>query len=534
MDSKAIENVDSKAEFRKPLNDSCKRKYRRRSSLSGSSSSSDGSQRDRSSSPVPSKKDTAKVAEDKRKRDDGRGLERDYGRSQSYRSSELYKHSDQQSSRSYKRHDDHHRWDKHVDDYDRGPSKSSYRSVRDSQDYHSLHSSRRERYHHESKDYPNDMEIYSRKKSDGSGHRSRDKDSSERAGSGRRHANSEDRNRFKDKDRQGDGRDYEVGKTERQRSSGDHKSNHSSIYDEPKGQRNDSSSRRDNSVHHWKEAPQRDVKGLDCETTSEENMGHDYRDNFKEQSHGKPVEHAISDGTKAVTSNDQDSLAKKPKIFSHDVSVSGADGTSEQSYVTDSDIDAAKIAAMRAAELVNKNLVGTGYMSADQKKKLLWGNKKNTTVEESSHRWDTANFGDRERQEKFNKLMSLRLHWCLWPIVGRERRSNSGKPARQPRCGEAAGTTSAGIGEAIHCRAASEGWPDCWTWSLKAFFIYLSTDIKVLFHIVLYSADVFFSKTKFYCMAICWPVRTTMEIVRYVFFCETNFYRSEICFDHEY
>lgn len=31
---------------------------------------------------------------------------------------------------------------------------------------------------------------------------------------------------------------------------------------------------------------------------------------------------------------------------------------------------------------VNKNLVGTGYMSTDQKKKLLWGSKKNTTSEE--------------------------------------------------------------------------------------------------------------------------------------------------------
>lgn len=86
-------------------------------------------------------------------------------------------------------------------------------------------------------------------------------------------------------------------------------------------------------------------------------------------------------------------------------------------------------------------------MSTDQKKKLLWGNKKSTTAEEvfpsllylndlldplcyllfvsfsfllfalhflnilgnnffqSGHRWDTALFGDRDRQEKFNKLM---------------------------------------------------------------------------------------------------------------------------------
>ncbi|GMP97818.1 hypothetical protein CsSME_00045925 [Camellia sinensis var. sinensis] len=63
------------------------------------------------------------------------------------------------------------------------------------------------------------------------------------------------------------------------------------------------------------------------------------------------------------------------------------------------------------------NLIGTGYMSTDQKKKLLWGNKKSTTAEELvlvafgapkrffGHHWDTALFSDRERQEKFNKLM---------------------------------------------------------------------------------------------------------------------------------
>jgi len=31
---------------------------------------------------------------------------------------------------------------------------------------------------------------------------------------------------------------------------------------------------------------------------------------------------------------------------------------------------------------VNQNLVGTGFMTADQKKKLLWGSKKNSNAEE--------------------------------------------------------------------------------------------------------------------------------------------------------
>lgn len=42
MDSNARESSDTKAEFRKPSNDATNRKYRRRSPVGGSSSSSDG------------------------------------------------------------------------------------------------------------------------------------------------------------------------------------------------------------------------------------------------------------------------------------------------------------------------------------------------------------------------------------------------------------------------------------------------------------------------------------------------------------
>ncbi|KAE8779448.1 dentin matrix acidic phosphoprotein 1 [Hordeum vulgare] len=75
------------------------------------------------------------------------------------------------------------------------------------------------------------------------------------------------------------------------------------------------------------------------------------------------------------------------------------------------DLNAAKVAAMKAAELVNKNIVGfgvgTGRLSTDQKKKLLWGNKKSNPPETSTH-WDSNLFSDRERQEKFNKLMGVK------------------------------------------------------------------------------------------------------------------------------
>ncbi|XP_064939112.1 uncharacterized protein LOC135593180 isoform X2 [Musa acuminata AAA Group] len=60
---------------------------------------------------------------------------------------------------------------------------------------------------------------------------------------------------------------------------------------------------------------------------------------------------------------------------------------------------------------VNRSLVGfggVGFLSTDQKKKLLWGNKKNNPTEESSSRWDLHLFQDLERQEKFNRLMGVK------------------------------------------------------------------------------------------------------------------------------
>ncbi|KAK8443661.1 hypothetical protein SEVIR_9G009500v4 [Setaria viridis] len=78
----------------------------------------------------------------------------------------------------------------------------------------------------------------------------------------------------------------------------------------------------------------------------------------------------------------------------------------------DDGVNAAKVAAMKAAELVNRNIAafgaGTGRLSTDQKKKLLWGNKKSSPSEETSNRWDLNLFSDRERQEKFNKLMGVK------------------------------------------------------------------------------------------------------------------------------
>ncbi|KAF7015190.1 hypothetical protein CFC21_029090 [Triticum aestivum] len=139
---------------------------------------------------------------------------------------------------------------------------------------------------------------------------------------------------------------------------------------------------------------------------------------------------------------------------------------------TMNDLNAAKVAAMKAAESVKKNIlgfgVGTGRLSTDQKKKLLWGNKKSNPTETSTH-WDSNLFSDRERQEKFNKLMSLRVPWWLWPIVGCEEQCLC-LGSREQGCqqgGRSGGSQETGgarhrSGETLRSRPAPEGWPNCW------------------------------------------------------------------------
>ncbi|CAA0386845.1 unnamed protein product [Arabidopsis thaliana] len=119
-----------------------------------------------------------------------------------------------------------------------------------------------------------------------------------------------------------------------------------------------------------------------------------------------------SDG-KCLATEDRDTHSKKLKGFISDKFTTGNTNEEKQTSIlkpSTGDVDAAKVAAMQAAELVNKNLVGTGYLTTDQKKKLLWGKKKSTASEESAHRWDNASalIGDPERQEKFNKLMGVK------------------------------------------------------------------------------------------------------------------------------
>lgn len=72
-----------------------------------------------------------------------------------------------------------------------------------------------------------------------------------------------------------------------------------------------------------------------------------------------------------------------------------------------SDPEVATMAAMKAAALVNINL--GGIKSVDEKKKMLWRSKNQESAAVSgTNRWDTVQFADQERREKFNKLMGVK------------------------------------------------------------------------------------------------------------------------------
>ncbi|KAJ4706666.1 arginine/serine-rich coiled-coil protein 2 isoform X2 [Melia azedarach] len=427
----------TKAAFRKPLNDAANRKYRRRSPANGSSSSDESPKRDHSSSLILSREDSAKVSElQQRRKDDERELDRDSARSYHGRGGDLYRHSDRHSSRSshgYSRHDDYVRHEKYVNDEDRNYQRLSSRSGRESKA--STHSdyARQDTERSRSKDYlSTDKSLHDRY--DVTGHRVKDKEresyperqkykdkdsSSDRAGSGRRHtsSNSEETDREWHK-RDRDGRDE---KRDYRRSSGDYRNDHTVTCEESRGRRSESSGK-DYGGYRLKEACRSDPREMDDQKLAkEEKKRYDdietTRDKDRYYRADKPdfvTEKQETPTKKQKVSNwdkGADYAAEKTSSSSLQAQNIAGNEAFEQAQANDSvanDLDAAKVAAMKAAELVNQNLVGGGYMSTDQKKKLLWGSKKSTTAEESGHRWDTTLFGDRDRQDKFNKLMGVK------------------------------------------------------------------------------------------------------------------------------
>ncbi|VAI07816.1 unnamed protein product [Triticum turgidum subsp. durum] len=74
-------------------------------------------------------------------------------------------------------------------------------------------------------------------------------------------------------------------------------------------------------------------------------------------------------------------------------------------------LNAAKVAAMKAAELVNKNIVGFGLLLSIPlllHTILLQHIFTFVLMLQTSTHWDSNLFSDRERQEKFNKLMGVK------------------------------------------------------------------------------------------------------------------------------
>ncbi|KAF7804002.1 arginine/serine-rich coiled-coil protein 2 isoform X1 [Senna tora] len=397
LQSSPQDNTDTKNAFRKPSSDAAHRNYRRRSPADGLPSSDGSPKRERSPSPKSSREDSVRVSDYYARKDDGR--DRDNGKHHYGRNVESFRHSDRQN-------EDYIRHDKYADE-DRYHERLSSRSGHGSRGDHM-----REGSDNRSKDYLRNADKYSRDKYDRSDYRSKEKDretfslehhkykgkdsSYDRSGSGRRHAPSDEverERRTRDSDSRDESRDSH-------RSSKDYRSG----------------------KYRQKEAYESEQKELDGKKKSfEENKKYD-------SDTGRDKDRNTRKEAENISNEDKESLAKKPKLFvvekednyADESQTSSSKHTRESNVesglakasgsegITESDFNTAKVAAMKAAELVNKNLIGAGCLTTDQKKKLLWGNKKNTTVEESVHRWDTALFSDRERQEKFNKLMGVK------------------------------------------------------------------------------------------------------------------------------
>ncbi|XP_047313760.1 pre-mRNA-splicing factor spp2-like isoform X1 [Impatiens glandulifera] len=440
MDSLAT-GGDTKAGFRKPSNDATNRKYRRRSPSTGSSSSDGSPRHDRSSSPMISKEDLSKDSDSRRRKADGRDMDRTHVG----RNSDSYK-SSRSSRGDYRRHDDH---DRHKSYSDRTRQENDQYRSRD-------HLGNKDRNY--------------------SGHRS-SRDNREKETLSTEH------NKYKDSASHRTGSDNRDARKDYLRNSGDRKNNHSHLHEESRGHRSETSSQKNTDGHQSKEVSKVVYEEMNDEKNNKEEK--------KKDSENLGMGRTKDQGEHLVNS---ESPSKKAKFLGFEKAGGGQSSSLKQSgevvvskmttqpALTSDDIDAAKVAAMKVAESVNRNLIGTGFMTADQKKKLLWGNKKNTVSEEQpgNNRWDSSLFNDREREEKFKKLMSLRLAWCIWPIIvgckGRAEEDRSGSSRSSCRQAEG-GTTAAGLGEAVHCWTSTQRWTHSWPWPLR---------IKIIFGVLFY------------------------------------------------
>uniref|UniRef100_A0A0E0BBZ8 Small acidic protein-like domain-containing protein n=1 Tax=Oryza glumipatula TaxID=40148 RepID=A0A0E0BBZ8_9ORYZ len=326
------------------------------------------SKRRRSHSPVEHLEGNNKEIEISGRKDDLRDLENDSSNARSGKGHEYVRHSDRHSSgapRDSRRHDDYRRYhDKRGDDNDRGHRIS--RSERES---------RSDTY-------------YDRTKRDGTSDRSRGDWRNDDKSLRREH-------RSKNQDKQEPSREYPRYDGEHDKYSDGKKQGHTSRrYPEEKESKYKETAKQEEAL---KKRTGKEIEKMS--SVAEPEVGtREKRSLFS--SVGPDFENA-------QLNDNADTSGKKPSL---DCS-NGVVLDNPTSGFTVNSVDAAKVAAMKAAELVNKNLVGfgvgAGRLSTDQKKKLLWGNKKSNPPESSAH-WDSNLFPDRERQEKFNKLMGVK------------------------------------------------------------------------------------------------------------------------------
>ncbi|KAL5124025.1 hypothetical protein HKD37_02G004503 [Glycine soja] len=351
-----------------------------------------------SSSPNLVRENSARVSHHSRKYDD-REQDQQYGRNHYGRSSDSLRHSDRQSFKSSYGHSRH---DKYANE-DRYREKLLSRSGHETRDDHM-----RDESDSRSKNYQRSVEKYSHDKYDRSDHRSKEKrretylehqkykdmDSSyDKSASSKRHA------LYDEVEREGHSRDWD-GRNERRdsrRSSGDYRSDQAVCYSESRNQRDESGPQRDCGKSSLKEGYKSEQK-----ESNDQNLPWEEKRKHDDTETGKGKDWKTRQASEQCGIEDKESSGKKLKLFDldkddnyrkDDESKTSSSKLSHESkadvraaktsgFDGDNDLDAAKVAAMRAAELVNRNLVGAGCLTTDQKKKLLWGGKRSTPTEE--------------------------------------------------------------------------------------------------------------------------------------------------------
>ncbi|KAI0504218.1 hypothetical protein KFK09_015168 [Dendrobium nobile] len=455
-----LDKPDLRPSFRKPSNDSANRKYRHHSPVDGSDSSSSGGspKHELHASPGNSLADRSKVSDDRARTYHGKEPERDPGHSRSSRGSDSYRYSDKQAHRSSRdyQHSDDGGYHRHADDEDRASARYS-KYGRSGRPDCAKHNDSSERSKETNRNTDRNVERYhSKDKYDNAVHRSRGKDrevndpddkynekESSRAASGSRQMTSRRDNKRVDEPERLRERDDRDDRRIRHRSPSDYRKEYASTPEDTRGHAKDSFVGRESVSYRVKESQRKEIDEQDSQVQKrrynnkdskkyEDKCSLDPDENRKKESDSFSREER-SDcyvDKNCNATEDQSSSSKRLKLGQSDkFPLSTAEGkpSSSAKQVNDAnekftlgpsgsannhteaaqDLNAAKVAAMKAAELVNRNLVGTGFMSTDQKKKLLWGGKKNSS-DESGNRWDFQLFADRERQEKFNKLMGVK------------------------------------------------------------------------------------------------------------------------------